>query len=85
MARSVRRSGARQLAERAEAQGIEARPLTTPLADLNAYLLQHGAEDLQALMRAQFAQEDVDRVLLDAAAGMGARAASRSRGQRAAA
>ena len=72
------RSGARQLAERAEAQGIEALPLTTPLADLNAYLLRHGAEDLQALVRAQFAQEDVDRVLLDAAAKMGARAASRS-------
>ena len=41
------RHGARQLAERAESQGIEARPLTTPLADLNAYLLRHGADDLR--------------------------------------
>ena len=63
------RRGARQLAERAEAQGIEARPLTTPLADLNAHLMQHGTESLQALVRAQLAPEDVDRFLIDARPG----------------
>ena len=69
------RHGARQLAERAEAQGIEARPLTTPLPDLNAHLLRHGAEDLQALVRAQLAPEDFERFLLKDVTGTNARAA----------
>ena len=69
------RHGARQLAERAEAHGIEARPLTTPLDDLNAHLLRHGADYLRALVQAQLAPEDVDRFLLDSGAGTRARAA----------
>ena len=55
------RHGARQLAERAEAQGVEVRPLTTPMDDLNAHLTARGADDLRALVRVQLAPEDVSR------------------------
>ena len=69
------RNGADQLAARAEAQGIEARPLTTPMGDLNAYLTQCGAEGLRALVRSQLAPEDVERFLTVNVAGKTARAA----------
>ncbi|MBV9840641.1 MAG: toprim domain-containing protein [Sphingomonadaceae bacterium] len=72
---SAGQHGARQLAERAEAQGIEARPLTTPMSDLNAHLIRHGAGDLRALVRVQLAPEDVSRFLHDQVAGTGVRAA----------
>ena len=63
-----------QLATRAETQGIEARPLTTPMGDLNAHLTQCGADDLRALVRSQLAPEDVERFLL-----LDGRAAERER------
>ena len=69
------RNGAAQLAARAETQGIEARPLTTPMVDLNAHLMQHGADDLRALVRTQLAPEDVERFLTVDIAGKSARAA----------
>ena len=69
------RRGADQLAARAEAQGIEARPLTTLMGDLNAHLTQHGADDLRALVRAQLAPEDVERFLTGNVAERRARAA----------
>ena len=69
------RNGAAQLAARAETQGIEARPLTTPLGDLNSHLMQRGADDLRALVRAQLTSEDVERFLTVDMAGKRARAA----------
>ena len=69
------RNGAAQLAARAETQGIEARPLTTPMGDLNAHLMERGADDLRALVRAQLAPEDVQRFLTVDMGGKSARAA----------
>ena len=63
------RHGAHQLAIRAAAQGIEPRPLTTPLADLNAHLMEHGADDLRSLLRIQLVAEDVRRFVVTEAAG----------------
>ncbi len=58
------RYGAHRLAIRAAAQGIEPRPLTTPLADLNAHLMEHGADDLRSLIRIQLVAEDVRRFMV---------------------
>ena len=69
------RHGARQLAERAQAQGLEARQLTTPMDDLNAHLMALVADDLRAVIRVQLAPEDVSRFLHDGVAGRRARAA----------
>ena len=69
------RQCAAQLAARAETRGIEARPLTTPMGDLNAHLMQRGADDLRALVRAQLAPEDIERFLTIDVAGKRARAA----------
>ena len=63
------RHGATQLAARATAQGIEPRPLTTPLADLNAHLMEHGADELRSLMRIQLVAEDVRRFAVTETAG----------------
>ena len=68
-------NGAAQLAARAETQGIEARPLTTQMGDLNAHLMECGADDLRAFLRAQLASEDVERFLTVDMAGKRARAA----------
>ena len=75
------RHGARRLAERAEAQGVEARSLTTPMQDLNAYIMVHGAEDLRALVRVQLAPEDVGRFLDGDVAGRTERERRRSVGR----
>ncbi len=63
------RHGAHQLAIRAAAQGIEPRLLTTPLADLNAHLMEHGANDLRSLIRIQLVAEDVRRFVVTEVAG----------------
>ena len=63
------RHGAIQLAARATAQGIEARPLITPFADLNAHLMEHGDDDLRSLLRIQLVAEDVRRFVVTEAAG----------------
>lgn len=68
------RHGARQLARRAEAQGIEVLPLTTPSDDLNAHLMRRGADGLRALVREQLAAED-RHLLLDGGAGRRAHSA----------
>ena len=63
------RHGGHQLAIRAAAQGIEPRLLTTPLADLNAHLMEHGANDLRSLIRIQLVAEDVRRFVVTEVAG----------------
>ena len=69
------RHGASRLAQRAEAQGIDVRPLSTPLSDLNAHLTHSGLNDLRTLIRAQLAPEDVSRFIADSGSGTRRRAA----------
>src|SRR5215471_13792031 len=52
-----------QLSVRAQAVGIEAKPLTPMLGDFNDDLRYHGIAALRAALREQLAPEDLDRFL----------------------
>ena len=79
---SAGRHGAGKLAQRAEAQSVDVRPLTTGMIDLNAHLMQQGTDALRTLIRAQLAPEDVSRFLLAAGPERGFVRRSGGRGQR---